>query len=260
MTLPCRSWLPDGTLAPASVQNLLAGMVESWSGEWFAGEPMRVAGGLARIAAPRAELRKAVWHCCDEGVAIGLPPAGVMALGAMVLGVPAAAGQRNAHDLALLEALGKECLDGIKSRLVQCLALGKPVWHPSEAGRGEGAIHRLEAVTATRGLTLLIELSAPSFARFVREVLPEPAVGVPLGSGSAALAGIPVSLSALLGRSHITVADLAGLGCGDVLVLDRATDDILPLAVDGVPLARGRCAVVEGKRGPALEIIEAPTR
>src|SRR5436309_14288040 len=80
-----------------------------------------------------------------------------MALGAMVLGVPAAAGQRNAHGLALLEALGKECLDGLKSRLVQCLALGKPVWHLSEAARGDGPVHRLEIVTAARGLTLRSE-------------------------------------------------------------------------------------------------------
>ncbi|MBQ1496684.1 MAG: FliM/FliN family flagellar motor switch protein [Sphingomonas sp.] len=260
MTLPFRLWLPDGAATPPAAQRALADMIESWSGEWFAGEPMRVAGALARIAAPRGELRKAVWHSCDEGLAIGLPPAGAMALGAMVLGVPAAAGQRNAHDQALLEALGKDCLDGLKSRLVQCLALGRPVWHQSEAGRGEGPVHRLEIVTATRGLTLQIELSAPVFARFVREALPEPAIGAPLGSGRAALADIPVSLSALLGRSRITVAELAGLGCGDVLVLDRATDDILPLAVDGVPLARGRCAVVEGERGPALEIVEAPTR
>jgi flagellar motor switch/type III secretory pathway protein FliN len=260
MTLPCRSWLPDGTAAPASAQRALADMVESWSGEWFAGEPMRVAGALARVAAPRAELRKLLWHGCDEGAAIGVPSAGAMALGAMVLGVPAAAGQRNAHDLALLEALGKECLDGLKSRLVQCLALGKPVWHLSEAARGDGPVHRLEIVTAARGLTLQVELLAPCFARFVREALSEPATGAPLGSGSAALAEIPVSLSALLGRSRITVAELAGLGCGDVLVLDRATDAVLPLAVDGLPLARGRCAVIEGERGPALEIVEAPTR
>jgi flagellar motor switch/type III secretory pathway protein FliN len=260
MTVACRSWLPDGAIAPASAQRALADMVESWSGEWFAGEPMRVAGPLARIAAARAELRKAVWHGCDDGVAIGLPPAGTVALGAMVLGVQTAAGQRNDQDLALLEALGKECLDSLKSRLVQRLALGKSVWHPFEARRSEVAVHRLEIVAVARGLTLQLELSPACFARFIRDALPDPAPGAPLGAGSGALASIPITLSALLGRCGITVAELASLGCGDVLLLDRATEDILPLAVGGVPLARGSCTVVEAERGPALSIVQAPAR
>ncbi|WP_448661551.1 FliM/FliN family flagellar motor C-terminal domain-containing protein [Sphingomonas sp. CJ20] len=245
---------------PAATQRALADLVESWSGEWFAEERMRVAGALARVAAPRIESRKTVWHGCDEGVAIGLPPSGTTALGALVLGVATAIDQRNPQDITLLEALGKACLQDLKSRLAQRLALDSAVWRESEGRAGEGPVVRLEIVTATRGLVVQVDLSASCFARLVRRTLPDPPAGAPLGSGGTALARISVSLSASLGRSRISVAELAGLGCGDVLVLDQPTDAALPLAVGGVPLARGRCTVVEGERGPALRILDAPSR
>lgn len=257
MISDCRPWLPADAALPVAVQRELAEMVENWSREWFAGEPMRVAGPIARVTSARSELRKLVWHASDQDVAIGLPPVGLAVLGAMVLGVATATGSRNAQDITLLDALGKECLDSLKTRAARLFGLIKPVWHVSEAGRGEAGVHRVEIVTAQRGLALQIELSDAGFARFLRGALPESPAAAPLAGGSRALAALPVAPSAVLGRCGLTVAELAGLGVGDVLVLDRTTADALPLAIGGVPLVQGACTVVETERGPALKIVQA---
>lgn len=260
MTLAWHSWLPDDAVAPVAAQRALADLVESWSHDWFAGEPLCALGQLARVAASRSELRKMVRHGCDDGIAIGLPPAGLTTLGALVLNVDSAAGARSENDLKLLEALGKECLDGLKLRLAQLFGLGKPAWRQSDSVRGEGAVHRLEIGLATPTITIQLELSADRFSRFVRASLPEAVAMEQLAAGTDALAGIPISLSALLGRCNLTLAELSGLAMGDVLVLESATEDSLPLAVGGAPLARGRCTVVEAEGGPALKITQAPVR
>lgn len=260
MTLAWHSWLPEDALVSASAQRALAELVEAWAREWFPGEPLRVLGQFACVAAPRSELRKLVWHRCNEGVAIGLPSAGATVLGALVLDVPMANGTRGDEDLKLLAALGKECLDGLKSRLAQLLGLGKADWHLSDITREEGAVYRLEIGSATRAITLQLEYSADRFARFVRATLPEVGAKEPLADGAAALARIPVALSARLGCCGLTLAELSGLTSGDVLVLDSVTEESLPLALDGTPLARGRCIIVEAAGGPAFKITQAPAR
>ncbi len=258
MSLACQPWLPAGTAAPVAAQRAVQDMVAAWSREWFADDPVRAAGPLAPAAAPRSELRKTSWHGCEE-MAIGMPPAGLAALGAMVLGVSPASGQRTPNDLELLDALGKECLDGLKARSAQLFGLGKPVWHVSEGNRDRRAVHRLEIVTANRALALQLELSEACFVRLVRGVLPAPAERPALAPGDAALAALPASLSAMLGHCRISVAELAGLAPGDVLVLDRAIAEPAPLALAGVALPHGRCAVIESAAGPALEIVQAPS-
>lgn len=258
MTLSWRPWLPEGTLAPASVQAALAELFERWSRNWFAGEPVRPAGPLSRIANPRAELRKTVWHGCVEGVSIGLPPVGLSVLGAMVLDVSPSIGQRGEKDIALLDALGKEVLDDLKLRLSQLLTLGRPVWNQADPDRSGGSAYRLEILTGERALAIQLELSEPCFVRFVRASFPDPAEVPPLADGAAALAGLPVSLAALLGRCHLTLAELAELVPGDVLVLDRMTGEDLPLSVAGATLAQGRCTVVEAGERPALKIAQTP--
>lgn len=260
MTLAWTPWLPENAVLPAAVQRMLADQIGNWSGDWFAGAPAYAVGQFSRVTAPRSELRKTIWHDSGEGVAIGLPATGAAALGALVIDVSTAPGNRSAEDIELLGSLGKDCLDDLKHRLGQLFALSKPDWRQSEAGQGAGPAQRLEISLAARALTIQVELTESRFARFLRTMLPASAPTGPLADGADALAGIAVSLSALLGRCSLNLAELSGLAVEDVLVLDSGTADSLPLAVDGALLARGRCAAVEAEAGLALKIIQAPTR
>ena len=252
MTPSFRPWLPADTAAPRLVLGALADMADAWSREWFAGEGMRAAGALVRVDA-RGELKKTVWHAHEGGLAIGISASGIAALGAQVLGVPAA-GERSAADAALLETVGGECLDDIKKRSATLLRLAEKGWTAADSQRA-GPVHRLEIAGPLRSPVLTLELSADLFVALVKAKLPPPPVPAPLGKPAEALAALPVSLSALLGRSAITVAELSGLAAGDVLVLDRALDAALPLAVGGTPAARGACTVSDD--GTALKITQA---
>jgi len=257
MTPGWHAWLPEDACVPTGAQRSLADQIEGWARDWFPGAPRCEVGNFARIAAPGPVPRKETWHGC-EGVSIGLSPTGQAGLGALVLDL-SSAGARSQNDLALLEALGAECLDGLKLRLAQLFGLGKPVWRKGDPAQA-GAVHRLEIVLGARAVTLQLDLSAHRFSRFVLAALPEPARREPLAEGADALAGIPLSLSALLGRCSLTLAELSGLAPGDVLVLDGGIQNSVPLALAGLPLTRGRCTIVEAEGLPALKIAQAPAR
>lgn len=68
----------------------------------------------------------------------------------------------------------------------------------------------------------------------------------PAGDGSLSLAGIPVRLSAELGRSRMPTAQIVGLPTGAVVELNRQADEPIDLFVNGRPFATGRLVVVDG--------------
>jgi flagellar motor switch/type III secretory pathway protein FliN len=252
----CQPWLPDDAAAPPDATRALEALVEQWSGEWFVGESMRVDRSMASLSSARG----AVWQGCDQGVWLGLPLAGCLKLGAMVLGVSPAGDRRNKEDVLLLEAIGRDCLDSLKLTLSQRLGLDGPLWQAVETKWDEAPAYGVEIASGAHKLALQLAFSRQGFARFVRAALPAPPAKPPLRAGSAAIAAVPVSVTASLGTCGLTVAELSGLECGDVLVLDAAIEAVMPLAVDHVRLAKGRCRVVERERGLALKIVEAPSR
>lgn len=246
-----RPWLPANTVAPQLAYGALADMADGWSRAWFPQQPMRAVGALARIDA-RGELRNTQWHAHDGGLAIGLSASGLVSLGAHVLDVPIA--ERPAAEVALLEAVGTECFDDLKRRAAAVLSLPEKGW---TAGTRTQAwpVHRLEVAGAGRNPVLTLEVSADLFVAFVKAKLPPPPSSKPLGKPAKALGALQVAISAMLGRSVVTVAELSSLAEGDVLVLDRPLDAPLPLLLGGMPAARGACTISDD--GTALKITEA---
>jgi hypothetical protein len=260
VTLAFESWLPANTVPPPLVHGAVADMVDGWSSAWFGGEGLRAVGALARVAEPRAELRKMQWHGCEAGVAIGIPAAGTAAIGALVLALASRAVDRPRADIDLLEQVGGECLGDLKARVGAMLGLASgTVWRIDDEPRHRvGGARRIEIAGPSRSLALTLELGAERFARFVKAKLPVPPAPAPIPAPDAALARLQVHLSAELGRCGITVAELAALAEGDVVILDRALDAALPLSIDGRRAGTGACMVVERAGAPALEISQAP--
>ncbi|MEI9851956.1 MAG: FliM/FliN family flagellar motor switch protein [Sphingomonas sp.] len=239
---------------PALAQGAVADMIDDWSREWIAGEPLRALGSFVRMSETRAELRGMLRHACD-GVAFEMREAGLAALGALILGL-ADRYDRPRADLDLLEPIGTACLDALEKRAARLFGL-EPGAGWSAGERAGGGAHRLTIGLPDEGFVLTLELSAARFASFVRAKLPQPPAPMPLGPPADALADLPARLSAVLGSCALTVAELATLGPGDVLVLDADLDAALPLAVDGRPAPRGACTVAAGGDAVALEISEA---
>lgn len=259
MTLVWASWLPRDAATPAATQRALEACIEGWAHDWFAGAPACVIGRLARLDGPRSELRKTIRFCC-EGVEVSLGTKGLAALGALVLDVSTVSGTRTAEDTRLLEALGSDCLDGLKHQLSNLFGLGTSGWLQTDASDGDSGTHRIEVWLAGRTVTFAITLRSDRFADFVRSTLQLPMAKGRLGDGSMALGQTPIALSAALGGCQLSLAELSSMSVDDVIVLDSALADPRPLAVDGAALAKGACAVVQTRKGIALQIVEAPSK
>ncbi len=68
---------------------------------------------------------------------------------------------------------------------------------------------------------------------------------------------VPVSISAVLGKAHISVAELLRLGQGTVLELDRRVGEAIDIYVNNRLVARGEVVVVDERLGVTMtEIIK----
>lgn len=68
---------------------------------------------------------------------------------------------------------------------------------------------------------------------------------------------VPVNISAVLGKAHMTVAQLLKLQSGSVLELDRKVGEAIDIFVNNRLVARGEVVVVEDRLGVTMtEIIK----
>jgi flagellar motor switch protein FliN/FliY len=68
---------------------------------------------------------------------------------------------------------------------------------------------------------------------------------------------VPVNISAVLGRAHLSVAQLLKLGQGSVLELDRKVGEAIDIYVNNRLVARGEVVVVDDRLGVTMtEIIK----
>lgn len=70
---------------------------------------------------------------------------------------------------------------------------------------------------------------------------------------------VPVTLSAEIGRSKLSIGKLVGLAQGAVVELDRDVNEPLDLLVNGTLIARGEVVVVGEKFGIRLTDIVSPS-
>ena len=69
---------------------------------------------------------------------------------------------------------------------------------------------------------------------------------------------VPVNISAVLGKTHISVAQLLKLGQGSVLELDRKVGEAIDIYVNNRLVARGEVVVVDERLGVTMtEIIKS---
>lgn len=68
---------------------------------------------------------------------------------------------------------------------------------------------------------------------------------------------VPVNISAVLGKAHLSVAQLLKLGAGSVLELDRKVGEAIDIYVNNRLVARGEVVLVDERLGVTMtEIIK----
>ena len=82
-------------------------------------------------------------------------------------------------------------------------------------------------------------------------------IGDRVASDLAPVFDVPVSISAVLGRAQMSVAQLLQLGQGSILELDRKVGEAIDIYVNNRLVARGEVVVVDERLGVTMtEIIK----
>ena len=78
-----------------------------------------------------------------------------------------------------------------------------------------------------------------------------------IASDLAPVFDVPVNISAVLGRAHMSVAQLLQLSAGSILELDRKVGEAIDIYVNNRLVARGEVVVVDERLGVTMtEIIK----
>ena len=86
---------------------------------------------------------------------------------------------------------------------------------------------------------------------------PHDEVGEKTAHDLAPVFDVPVNISAVLGKAHMSVAQLLKLNRGSVLELDRKVGEAIDIFVNNRLVARGEVVVVEDRLGVTMtEIIK----
>lgn len=240
------AWLPIDTPAPAALDHKLSAIVADWSQAWFAGEQITI-GSLGLVGA----VRDRTWSTPGDGLMLGFSPNAIRSVGNQVLDLVETATEQRDHEL--IEEIGEAALADLRVRLAAFVsshdATGwRPVIDPPGGSGWRFAIN-------PRGV-FTIALSPMLFATLARRELPREDRS-PLADAAAALAATSVSVTAGLGSCRLALADMRSMAIGDILVLDAAIDDPVPIAINGRILSRGRCSIATVETGAMIEIVQS---
>jgi len=255
MTVRASAWLPPGA-ASQRIDQALEELIRQWSHHWIDRGGVNMSGSLTRIGDARWAPAAAEWRVLGCGIALGVPANAAVALGAAMLALGSDGFTK--ADRTILGQLGEQALADLQARLLQWLKLASGTqWSVLAAPRHrDGPIHTVEIEGLRDGTKLRLELTSELFVRQLKAALPPAPKPAPLAEGRQALAGLSVALSAALGRCRLTLAELADLAPGDVIILDQSTDGPLPLAVDRVPAKRGTCVLIEQQGALSLRVLQ----
>lgn len=235
MTGRIRSWLPlDAALGPR-VRDPLERAVDDWSGRWFAGARASLASLEPRTAgAPRLA---GGWLLHRDAVGVPVEGPDAIRLAGLALGADSEGLVLSEADRDIMGRLAADILADLAATLAGVLGL--------TAGIDPSPVACVDPLDGEAGIILRIldaqgrplaqaALSLGIVVPFLKAAIkagPAPA----LARIDGALGPTRTRLDIRLGETRLSLGELAGLGSGDVLVLDRTIE-----AGAAVAIATGR--------------------
>jgi hypothetical protein len=241
-------WLPANAVAEAAQALQVRQTIADWSTKWLGFGSATLSGTEAaardiRIPGTAFEL--------DDGLALVLPEDAPTIVGRLMFGV--AEGEPTAADFAAISVSADKALADLRQRLAQLVGLPREaVWRGCDGADGPGHLFRVRLGQALQPLVFVV--SDRLLVRGVKARLRPDAASTPLGALAEGLAPQIVTTAALLGTSRLSTRELAELGEGDVVVLDRGLNDVVPIAIDGIPQTVG-CRVAASDANLVLTLV-----
>ena len=258
MSGTARPWLPETAFTgPAAVEPVARALAD-WSAEWLAG---------GRLTAPCAWQRQAPAafgnhpRLSDEDRAAGFrlvahPRAELLLAGAMLGRSLDAQPPRTGADKALIRAVMGAAQTGLARRIGQCLAPAGPDLHADLDA--DGPLYELPLSLDESGVMFTLAVSGQGLMAAARLRAAAPRLRPGLAARGETLADQPLGIAAVIGRNRLALAELEGLGRGDVIPLDTPTGALLDLSIG--PATRVHRAASIALAGEHFEIrIERPT-
>lgn len=253
-----RAWLPAAALHALDIDGKVASVARAWSAKWFARKAVR---SLDTVRAGKAQTAGGVdWTAFDTDIAIGIAESGKSAMLALMLDCELSAEDRTAVDADVLDETLRLCLDDLRRRLAETFRLDSAKrWMPVATGTpfpiDDSQICAFGIDPQASALRIAIANAA--LVALAKADLPPPRKSNRLVPIAKALEAQDIAVSAHLGGCALTLADIAGLGLGDVLVLDRSIDTPLDLLVNGQGSGVATCKIVQTDGRLDLTLLES---
>jgi hypothetical protein len=241
MSLPATDWLPANAVTDGVVTALVSERCNHWVRRWLT-EPRAIAATAQTISQPlKVPSTHRLFANSDRTLALGLDQTSSLKLAAAILRAPAGV-KLNAMDTRLYHRLSDKALSDLGEDLAHLFACSGQLRKVD--GYDIDRVHNFSLNFAGLGPRLDVYADSALVLRARRSAARGSHPGAPLGDLSEAIGRQSVKVGAMIGAARLGLAELCGLGCGDVVVLDRRHDESVRLTIDGV-LAEGAAARVE---------------
>ncbi len=248
-----------GLASPALVartQDLTTRALQAWSGRWAQDVSVDAAvaepGPLAGVGADGSWFVERATGAARPIAALWQPAALEAHLVRRLYGAPASALAADSLAMRSVRHLAQDL------RLALAQAWRVKQWL---AGEGDGAVDAssrwhapLDVRVTVAGATLVARVPA---LRLRPAPVATRANAITRAQTVSAFAAQPVRATAVVGRADLSVAELANVRCGDVLLLDASISQPLQIEIDGVPSGlRADVGVVGAQR--AVQFVAPP--
>ena len=251
MTGRARDWLPVQAGKRPAVESRVEEAVGEWSQAWFVRRRVTVASARATLTEPAADADGGGWRRYGGSLGLSCTKRSVQKLLEWGLDLRMDLSTLTEADRRVLELMEHELFADLTRRVELKLDL-KSTAGPSPS-QIDTPYDRLGGVTFTLADSVggpLMALAVPLdvVMSLCRRSLPPRRPTTAPQSRREALGRQSVTLQAVLGAAEISLSELPGLACGDVLVLNRRLDEPAALALVGseTPLALAGLTDLDG--------------
>ena len=254
MSDSARPWLPEEAFSGPLAVAPLAALLDDWAAQWFTAG--RATLPYRWMRQERGLLPGFAAHSVDAqtGFELALTPRGEGAFAAALLGQHAEhTPVHSAGDAALLRHVAQTARDDLARRVAEWIAPAVTM----AAGR-TGRIYRLPITLDDDTEIATLCVAEPVLIAAARLRRPPSRARSRVQPWRDALGTQNVTLSPVIGRSRITLAELEKLGPGDVIPLDTPVIALLDLAIGAATRAAQACSIALAQGHFEIRIERSP--
>lgn len=232
-----QAWLPEMHLTAPKLAQPFAAILKMWCENWFADERWTVGDHWFREMS-RTESQATTAFELENGLQGMMADQGKLRIAASMLALPVDKGTPARADAQLIAKITEKALADLGDRLATLSMTATP----ASTSQGfyvptDWPSYRLNISCKGQQSIMWLRADRQLLVSLAQSLAPPPRTPSALGDRNEAVEMKQVSIGARIGTANLTLAELQGLGIGDVIALDRPLDSSFGLTVDGMEAA-----------------------